>query len=396
MHIINSVTRSILIISLAALGSLPVGIQAEDATLPVQVEPAFPNIRVNRPIVITHAGDNSNRVFIASQLGKIHVIPNDQGVEETKVFLDVEARVRYIDKMNEEGLLGFAFHPEYRKNGYFYLYYTTTDAPLTSVISRFSVLENHPDVADPESEVELMRIKQPFWNHNGGTIAFGHDGYLYIGLGDGGKANDPFKNAQNLGTLLGSILRIDVDRHDAGKAYGIPRDNPFVDRDGARGEIYAYGLRNVWRLSFDRKTGALFVADVGQDIWEELNVVTKGGNYGWNLREGKHKFGANGSEANDNLIEPILEYNHTVGKSITGGHVYRGDRVKSLVGKYIYADYVTGIMWALAINKDNTAGTNYVIPWSKLPVLTFGEDQKGEIYFSTHLAGGRLYRFVEK
>ena len=298
--------------------------------------------------------------------------------------------------MNEEGLLGFAFHPEYRKNGYFYLYYTTTDAPLTSVISRFSVLENHPDVADPESEVELMRIKQPFWNHNGGTIAFGHDGYLYVGLGDGGKANDPFKNAQNLGTLLGSILRIDVDRHDAGKAYGIPRDNPFVGRDGARGEIYAYGLRNVWRLSFDRKTGALFVADVGQDIWEEINVVTKGGNYGWNLREGKHKFGPNGAEPSDSLVEPILEYNHKVGKSITGGHVYRGEQVKSLAGKYIYADYVSGIMWALTINKDNTAGTNYVIPWSKLPVLTFGEDEKGEIYFSTHLAGGRLYRFVEK
>ena len=386
---------ALLTILLAVACIFPAAADAQEDTLPVKVEPAFPNIRVDRPIVITHAGDNSNRLFIASQLGKIHVIPNDQGVEETSVFLDVEARVRYVDKMNEEGLLGFAFHPEYRKNGYFYLYYTTTDAPLTSVISRFSVSKD-ANVADPESEVELMRIKQPFWNHNGGTIAFGHDGYLYVGLGDGGKANDPFKNAQNLGTLLGSILRIDVDRHDAGKAYGIPRDNPFVDRDGARGEIYAYGLRNVWRLSFDRKTGALFVADVGQDIWEEINVVTKGGNYGWNLREGKHKFGPNGAEPSDSLVEPILEYNHKVGKSITGGHVYRGEQGKSLAGKYIYADYVSGIMWALTINKDNTAGTNYVIPWSKLPVLTFGEDQKGEIYCSTHLAGGRLYRFVEK
>lgn len=395
MRIMKKSLAALSAILLAATCIFPAGVRAQEDTLPVKVEPAFPNIRVNRPIVITHAGDNSNRVFIASQLGKIHVIPNDQGVEETSVFLDVEAKVRYVDKMNEEGLLGFAFHPEYRKNGYFYLYYTTTDAPLTSVISRFSVSKD-ANVADPESEVELMRIKQPFWNHNGGTIAFGHDGYLYVGLGDGGKANDPFKNAQNLGTLLGSILRIDVDRHDAGKAYGIPRDNPFVDRDGARGEIYAYGLRNVWRLSFDRKTGALFVADVGQDIWEEINVVTKGGNYGWNLREGKHKFGPNGAEPSDSLVEPILEYNHKVGKSITGGHVYRGEQVKSLVGKYIYADYVSGIMWALTINKDNTAGTNYVIPWSKLPVLTFGEDEKGEIYFSTHLAGGRLYRFVKK
>ena len=169
MRILNRFLSTLPVVLLAVTCSLPTGVFAQDDTLPVKVEPAFPNIRVNRPIVITHAGDNSNRVFIASQLGKIHVIPNDQAVEETSVFLDVEARVRYVDKMNEEGLLGFAFHPEYRKNGYFYLYYTTTDAPLTSVISRFSVSKD-ANVADPESEVELMRIKQPFWNHNGGIF----------------------------------------------------------------------------------------------------------------------------------------------------------------------------------------------------------------------------------
>jgi glucose/arabinose dehydrogenase len=391
------ITSGLLILLAISTSSLLSGLNAdEQATLPVEVEIAFPNIRVNRPIVITHAGDNSNRLFVASQLGKIHVMDNDQEVAETTIFFDLEAKVQYADKMNEEGLLGFAFHPEYRKTGHFFIYYTIKDAARTSVISRFTVSKDDPNKADPASEVELMRIKQPFWNHNGGTIAFGHDGYLYVGLGDGGKANDPFKNGQNLGTLHGSILRIDVDRHDAGKAYAIPRDNPFVGVEGARAEIYAYGFRNVWRLSFDRKTGSLFAADVGQDIWEEINVVVKGGNYGWNLREARHKFGAAGADEAGDMIDPILEYNHTVGKSITGGHVYRGDRVKALAGKYIYADYVSGIMWALDLTKDNQAGTNYTIPWSKLPVLTFGEDEDGDVYFGTHLSGGRLYRFQDK
>ena len=291
-------------------------------------------------------------------------------------------------------MLGFAVHPDYKKNGQFFLFYTTTDEPHVSVISRFNVSSTDPSKADPDSEVELMRIPQPFWNHNGGTLAFGHDGYLYIALGDGGKANDPFKNGQNLATLNGSILRIDVDKKSKDHNYAIPADNPFVGLKEARPEIYAYGFRNVWRLSFDRKTGALYAADVGQNIWEEINIVVKGGNYGWNLREAKHKFGENGSEASDKLIDPIFEYHHDVGKSITGGHVYRGSAVPSLKGMYMYADYVSGKVWALEHTPSGKILGNHEIKSMNLPIITFGEDEQGEVYLTTQLGGGIIYKFA--
>ncbi|MCH9053211.1 MAG: PQQ-dependent sugar dehydrogenase [Proteobacteria bacterium] len=227
---------------------------------------------------------------------------------------------------------------------------------------------------------------------NGGTIVFGPDGYLYIVLGDGGKANDPFGNGQNLETLLGSILRIDVDHQDAGKKYAIPQDNPFVGHAKARPEIYAYGLRNIWRMSFDRETGDLWAGDVGQDLWEEINIIRKGGNYGWNVREANHKFGPNGSGPRKDLIDPIWEYHHDIGKSITGGHVYRGKRVPALVGKYIYADYVSTLIWAL--DYDAKAGEvrgNHPISSEKLAIMSFGEDEMGEVYFFA--TDGKLYRF---
>lgn len=378
-------------------------VQAEDAQpkdkpIAVEAERAFPNLRVRRPVIITNAGDGSDRLFIVTQQGIIHWIPNDQGVKKTNTFLDIEDRVVYKDKQNEEGLLGMAFHPEYKENGEFFLYYTTADAPHTSVISRFRVSKDDPNKAEPDSEQEIMRIKQPFWNHNGGTIKFGPDGYLYVGLGDGGSANDPHGNGQNLKTLLGSILRIDVDRKDAGKNYAIPKDNPFVGDANARDEIWAYGLRNVWRLSFDQKTGVLWAADVGQDLWEEINIIRRGGNYGWSLREAKHPFGENGSGPRDDLIDPIWEYHHKIGKSITGGYVYRGKNVPELSGKYLYADYVTGRLWALDYDLEkNKVVANYTIaqdescPVEKIPVMTFGEDEQGEIYFGDSF--GFLYRF---
>ena len=351
-----------------------------------------------RPIVLTHAGDGSNRIFVATQRGVIHVFENRQSVKKTKVFLDIELKVVYNDKKNEEGLLGFAFHPKYRQNGYFFIYYTARDAEHTSVISRFRVSKDDPNRADAKFEAEVMRIKQPFWNHNGGTIAFGPDGYLYVGLGDGGSAKDPLGNGQNKATLLGSILRIDVDRKDKGLSYAIPRDNPFVGQPKARGEIWAYGLRNVWRMSFDRKTGTLWAGDVGQDLWEEINLITRGGNYGWNLREAKHKFGKNGSGPSPDLIDPIWEYNHGVGKSITGGHVYRGKRLPELVGAYLYADYVTGKVWALRYDESKkTVISNHLIPGNKLPVISFGEDEKGEVYFAIVSSNGRgLFRLERK
>ena len=356
---------------------------------PVRVERSFPKLRFQRPVVFTNAGDNSNRIFVGSQFGAIHVFPNDQQVGKVKDFLDIRSRVVYKERENEEGLLGIAFHPNYEENGYFYVYYTTTDAPHTSVVSRFSVSASDPDRADPNSEVELLRIPQPFWNHNGGTILFGPDGYLYIGLGDGGSANDPHGNGQNLQTWLGSILRIDVDRQEGGKPYAVPRDNPFVGRAGARPEIYAYGFRNVWGMSFDEPTGRLWAADVGQDIWEEIDIVVRGGNYGWNLREGMHPF-RNGSEARPDLIEPVFEYHHDVGKSITGGLVYRGQQAPWLQGKYLYGDYVSGKLWALEY--DDGSVENYVIEAPTNPWITFGEDEQQEVYVADVF--GQVFHFV--
>jgi quinoprotein glucose dehydrogenase len=251
--------------------------------------------------------------------------------------------------------------------------------------------------------VELLRVKQPYWNHNGGTLAFGPDGMLYVALGDGGNGGDPHRNGQNLTTLLGSILRIDVDHQDDGKNYAIPKDNPFVGKTIVSGrakdkevavapEIYAYGFRNVWRLSFDQKTGSLWAADVGQGLWEEINIVQSGGNYGWNMREAQHWFRPDGNDTQEGLIDPIWEYHHDIGKSITGGSVYRGRRVPELVGKYVYADYVSGLLWALDYNAaSGSVQGNYSITGKNQPIMSFGEDQSGEIYFTTPF--GQLFQF---
>jgi glucose/arabinose dehydrogenase len=383
-----------------------------DGTLDVAPAKAFPHLRwagwepVNedgiavplRPIVLTHAGDGTNRVFVGTQHGVVHVFPNRQDAAESKIFLDISQRVVYKDSENEEGFLGMAFHPRYAETGELFIYYTTTAAPHTSVISRFRVSKDDPDRADPDFEEELLRIPQPFWNHNGGTIAFGPDGYLYVGLGDGGAANDPFGNGQNLGTLLGSILRIDVDHKDDGRNYAIPADNPFVGREGARGEIWAYGLRNVWRLSFDRETGRQWAADVGQNLWEEINLIEKGGNYGWALRESCHPFGPRSIPDNAKLIEPIWEYDHEIGKSVTGGVVYRGQRLPELQGLYLYADYITGRIWALRYDDDKQQVTaNYAIPDNQQPIISFGEDEEGDVYYLIVAADGRgIYRFERK
>ncbi len=362
----------------------------------IGVEEAFPNLRIPRPVVLTHAGDGSRRLFVGTQFGAIHVFPVDREVEETKLFLDIRSKVTYKEVENEEGLLGLAFHPQYERNGLFFIYYTTTDSPNTSVISRFRVSADDPDRADPTSEKEILRIPQVSWNHNGGTLEFGPDGYLYVGLGDGGRSRDPLGHGQNLATLHGSILRIDIDAPEGDKTYAIPPDNPFVDRTDARPEIWAYGLRNVWRMAFDRKTGQLWAADNGEDLWEEIDIIQRGGNYGWNLREGRHKFRSSGSGPRDDLIEPIWEYHHRVGMSIIGGCVYRGSRLPTLQGAYLYGDYVVGSLWALRYDAQQKRVTeNRAIQGTGLPVMTFGEDETGEVYVTTMLSGGVIYRFKE-
>ena len=397
--------RSLTMKFMAVAAMLIATTATQAADLGVSIESAFPNLRIARPIVVTHAGDGSNRIFVASQLGSVHVFDKNSEVEEADVFFDHEEQVTYKDKENEEGLLGFVMHPNYKENGEFFLFYTTSDAEHTSVVSRFRVSKDDPNKADSTYEEELIRIPQPFWNHNGGTLAFGPDGYLYIALGDGGKGGDPLKNGQNLSTLNGSILRIDVDNKDEGKNYAIPKSNPFVKTKGAKPEIYAYGFRNVWRLSFDRVTGTFYAADVGQKLWEEINIVKRGGNYGWNLREGNHPYvtesGEKGSGPREDLIDPIFEYDHETGKSITGGVVYRGLAAPKLNGMYVYADYVSGRIWALEHDyKSGKVIANHEIPnkspaGENIPLITFGEDQDGEVYFTTQLRGGEIFKFKQ-
>jgi len=367
--------------------------QFGETPLAVSAEVAFPHLKIHRPVLVTHAGDRSGRLFVVSQLGKIHVFTPQPGVERTRVFLDISSRVAYKDSEFELGLVGLAFHPQYQQNGQFFICYTPADDRLTTIVSRFRVSKFSADRADAKSEEELFRVQRPFWNHVGGTLAFGPDGMLYIALGDGGAANDPYGNGQNTGVLLGKILRIDVDRGEQGKTYAIPKDNPFADGGGgARPEIWAYGIRNVWRFSFDRASGQMWAGDVGQDLWEEIDLLRKGGNYGWRLREGWHEFKDSGVGPRDDLIEPIWEYSHEIGKSIIGGHVYRGQRVRELVGKYLYADYVSGKLWALDYDQKNQkVVANYRLRGDNLPVMSFGEDEAGEAYFSTEF--GRIYRF---
>ena len=386
------------------------GAEVNEQPLPLQTAVAFPSlqwagwkdqtedglIHTLRPIVLTHAGDGSNRVFVATQHGVIHVFPNDQKSTQTTIFLDIQDRVTYNDNTNEEGFLGLAFHPRFKENGYFYVFYTTRSAKLTNIVSRFRVRRDNPNEADPASEVEVLRYVKPYWNHDGGTVVFGLDGFLYVTHGDGGSANDFHNNGQNLKTLLGKVLRIDVDRNDGGRTYAIPKDNPFVNHPGALPEVWAYGIRNLWRMAFDRKTGQLWAGDVGQNLWEEVDIINKGSNYGWNRREGLHPFGAEGVGPQPGLIDPIWEYyHHDTGKSIIGGTVYRGPRLPELDGAYLYADYVSGRLWALRYDEtQRRVVENRPIPSRGLPVLSFGEDEQGEVYFlTTTVTGQGIYWF---
>lgn len=384
----------------------------EQTPLDVSAVPAFPELTWKdwepvtedgqsiplRPIVLTHAGDGSNRLFVATQQGVIHVFDEHEQPQTSRIFLDLTDRVVYQDHQNEEGLLGLAFHPQYRKNGQLFVYYTSKTEPNMSVISRFTVDPQEPDRALPKSETVFLKIQQPAWNHNGGTIAFGPDGYLYIGMGDGGKQRDPFGNGQSLGTLLGKILRIDIDHPGDGTLYAIPSDNPYRNQPHCRPEIWSVGWRNIWRMSFDRQTGLLWAADVGESLWEEINIVTRGGNYGWSRREGRHPFGPRRNDPPAEFVDPIWEYAHDVGKSITGGSVYRGREVPSLAGKYVYGDYVSGIFWGLGYDpKSGRVISNQRLDVPRgLAVITFGESERGEVYFAVVTPTGRgLYRFRE-
>ncbi|MEW6701436.1 MAG: PQQ-dependent sugar dehydrogenase [Bacteroidota bacterium] len=354
----------------------------------LEIQPAFPNLSFQQPVDIQNAGDGSNRLFVVEQRGVILVFQNNQNTSTKKIFLDLSDKVK---SGGELGLLGLAFHPDYKNNGYFFVNYTT-DKPLRSVVSRFKVTPNDPDKADRNSELILFKVNQPYSNHNGGQTSFGPDGYLYISFGDGGSAGDPQNNAQNNTTLLGKILRIDVNKKESSRNYAIPPDNPFKgNRAGFREEIYAFGLRNVWRFSFDFQTKKLWAADVGQNLWEEINLIENGGNYGWRCYEGFHTYNTSRCDAL-NYIKPIWEYGHNEdgGYSITGGFVYRGKNVPELSGKYIYADFISGNIWALELKESNVK--NIVLFKAAHSVSTFGIDENKELYF-TNYSSGRIYKF---
>ncbi len=381
---------------------LPYCLRAADTLPNVKTQVVYPALKLNRPLWLCETPDGTKRIFVAQQDGKVLILPKNRTGTETNIFLDLTDRKPW--EKNEEGLLGFAFHPKFKKNGKFYVYYTQ-QKPKRSVMSEFVVSKANPNQADRSSERILLEIPQPDWNHNGGQISFGPDGFLYIGLGDGGGANDLYRNGQRKNTLLAKILRIDVDSRTGDLAYGIPKDNPFLKQKDFPPETFAWGLRNPWRFSFDRKTGEIYCADVGQAKWEEIDIIKKGGNYGWSFREGFHEFGTNPPPANTKFIDPILEYphspnlttNHTPGLSVTGGYVYRGKKVPSLNGVYLYADFVTGTLWGLRA-KDGKVTTHGVLepqPKGVPPrqIASFGEDGDGEVYILGY--DGNIYELVD-
>ena len=355
----------------------------------VEMKEAFPNLKFDRPVWMTHAGDGSGRFFLIEQAGKIYVFPNDRQVRKPGVFLDLTSKTKVFS--NEEGCLFMAFHPDYKNNGKFYVYYSV-EKPRRTVLSEFQVSKTDPNRADPGSERSLFKVAQPFVNHKGSTTIFGPDGFLYVSLGDGGSAGDPFDNAQNLAKPLGKILRIDVNSRTGTFNYGIPPDNPFLERGKALPEIWAYGLRNVWRMSFDRQTGVLWAGDVGQEKYEEIDIIQKGGNYGWNFREGKHPYRTDSPPAGVQFIEPVAEYWHNGGASITGGYVYRGRKLPHLAGVYLYADFVTGEIWGLRHENGRVAKKAPLLR-QKLNIASFAEDEAGEIYLLAF--DGKIYELVE-
>ncbi|MBN2011408.1 PQQ-dependent sugar dehydrogenase [candidate division KSB1 bacterium] len=353
----------------------------------IELQVAFPNLSFSRPVNIVYANDNSGRLFVVEQRGVIHVFQNESGIAIITHFLDIRDRVN--DSGNEEGLLGIAFHPDYETNGFFYVDYTASN-PRRTVISRFQSSATNPDSADVSSELVLMEVAQPYSNHNGGQITFGPDGYLYIAFGDGGSGGDPDGNGQNRRTLLGSIARIDVDSITDSTNYAIPADNPFVGNiNGFREEIYAYGLRNPWRFSFDPVTGWLWAADVGQNQYEEIDIIESGKNYGWNRMEGFHCYNSSNCDTTG-LTMPIWEYDHGLGQSVTGGYVYRGGKLPELVGKYIFADYVSGRIWTLEYNGVDPVANELLLN-SDLNIASFGVDENNEIYILSF--DGRIYTF---
>ena len=339
---------------------------------------------LDRPVFITSAGDNSGRLFIIEKVGLIRIVQDNQLLVEP--FLDIRDRVG--SDRSEQGLLGLAFHPNYPSDGRFFVNYT--DKNGDTVIAQYNVSTSDPNQADKGSEVRLIRVNQPYANHNGGEVIFGPDGFLYLGLGDGGSAGDPKNNAQSLNTLLGKILRIDVDH---GSPYSTPDGNQFSENQIP--EIWAYGLRNPWRFSFDQATGDMYIGDVGQDQWEEIDFLPSGSpagtNFGWKYFEGTHPYSPDTPPVGLQLTAPVAEYSHTEGCSVTGGFVYRGSQLPDWDGVYLFGDYCSGTIWGL--EKDTQGQWQAKVLFQNMgQISSFGQDDQGEIYVVDY--SGRILKLV--
>ncbi len=389
------------VLSIAILLAMAAAVLAQGGDEPVTFRTSPPNPAgvtltriasgLDRPVLVTNAGDGSGRLFVVEQTGRIWIIQNGEFLEPP--FLDLSSAVTRIDGYSEQGLLGLAFHPAYAENGRFFVNYT--DRSGNTVVAEYAASAVDPNVADPQSGRQLLSVEQPYSNHNGGMMAFGPDGYLYIAFGDGGSGGDPYANGQNPWTLLGSILRLDVDSEpDAGKGYAVPEDNPFVAGGRGAPEIWAWGLRNPWRFSFDRATGDLYIADVGQNQWEEVNFQAAdspgGENYGWNLYEATHPY--SGGEAPADMVLPVAEYSHSEGGcSISGGYVYRGQTIPDLQGAYFYGDWCTGNIWSLYRDEAGAWQSGLFMRQPGKLISAFGEDEAGELYVVDY--NGSIWRF---
>ena len=363
----------------------------------LRFERMLPELPLVRPIQTLQRPGDTTHLYIVEQPGRILVVdPSKRDTKEASVFLDIREPVN--DGGNEEGLLSVAFAPDFDKSHKLYAYYTAAK-PRRSILARFTVSDDGM-TCDPKSEELILEQSQPYSNHNGGAVVFGPDGMLYLSLGDGGAANDPHNNGQNLGTFLGKILRIDASKTGAkGEPYAIPADNPFVGKEGAKGEIWAYGLRNVWRMAFDSKTGDLWAGDVGQNIWEEIDLIEKGGNYGWNAREGTHEF--EGGKGDGPFKEPVVDYHHREGQSVTGGQVYRGKAIPALDGTYIYADFQSSNVWGIRMADGKSTKPKVIAMKRGELVSSIDAMHDGSLVVSTFNGGqekgnpGSLWRLVE-
>ena len=336
------------------------GVFAETKKLSIPIQQKLKETETPKPISWVVVPDGSGRSLLVLQGGKVLMVPSEFKGKKIRTFLEISSE-EMIVKDFEEGLLGLVFHPEYRSNGLFYLYHTLQE-PKRSVLVERRMQDRKKLVLDDNHHRTLIEIEQPYWNHNSGVPEFGPDGYLYLSTGDGGKANDPHDFSQNTFSLLGKVLRIDVDKTEGALKYGIPEDNPFKNKPGYRGEIWTIGMRNPWRLHWDMPSNNLYCADVGQHMKEEINLIQKGGNYGWSFREGTEAFSLKNRKPSEEIefIDPVFEYGHDQGTSVSGGIVYRGSKHPELYGHYIFGDWGTGKCWAIEVKNNRTVSKKYI------------------------------------